>query len=209
MNTKVLDPSLADVLESFKKDIFRTMNCMKIGKIVSFNGTKKTARVQLLFKSVYPDGTLVSYPVLVDCPVFTLQGGLGAVEFPIAANDQCLVMFSDRNIDMWFQTGNENAPPNARCHDLADGVVLVGINALNSTLQNYVVNKSRIFYGTTEINLADTLVTVKNATATLGTLITNFIVALEGLQVNGPLPLTAASIATLEAQKLLFQGLLA
>jgi hypothetical protein len=56
---------------------------------------------------------------------------------PIAAGDQCLVLFSDRNIDSWFKTGGEAAPFDARCHDISDGIALVGVNALPSTMQAY------------------------------------------------------------------------
>jgi hypothetical protein len=208
MNTKIIDPTMADVLNDFKKDVFRTMNCVKIGKIISFNGIKKSAQVQILFKAVNADGTFTSLPVLVDCPIFTLQGGASAIQTPITAGDNCLVLFSDRNIDLWFQTGSENAPSNSRCHDLSDGIVLVGLNALNSPMSAYIANTLRMFNGTTEIDLGPTLVTIKNATISLGMLIQNFITALESLQVVGNIALTPASIAILEAQKLLFATLL-
>lgn len=218
-NKSIVDPGLIDVLASFKLDIFRTMNCVKVGQIISFDTVKKTASIQLLFKRVLPSGTITSYPVLVDCPVFTLQGGGASIEMPIAAGDQCIVLFSDRNIDVWFKNGSEAAPSNARAHDIADGIALVGINALTSSLMNYDSGKLRIFYGDAEIiltagnvtiansmgaelDLQGTLVTIRNTTTTLLTLLNGLITVIEGLQVNGPLPLTAPSIAALEAYKL-------
>lgn len=214
---------------ALRNNIFRTLNCVKIGIIQSFDGTKKTAQVQLVFKIIIPadpSNAVQSYKVLADCPVVTLQGGGGAIEFPIAAGDHCLVLFSDKNIDAWYQQGVESAPYTDRNHDISDAICLVGLNALTSTLSNYVSNTARFFYAGAEIDLKSgqlvlkaqangaeidldaTLIKLKNATTTLGTLIANFITALEGLQVNGPLPLTAASVAALEAQKVLFATLL-
>ncbi len=133
----VLSPELLDAFGQLKLDITRTMNCVKIGSIQSFDRTKKTAQVQILFKRVLNDGTQADYPILVDCPVFTLQGGGGAIQFPIAAGDNCLILFSDRNLDAWFSNGTASAPFDARCHDLSDGLCLVGINSLGSSLDAY------------------------------------------------------------------------
>lgn len=226
----IIQPGLSDVLFNLKQDIFSTLNCVKVGKIVSFDATKKTAQIQILFKRVRPDGVIVGYKPIVDCPVFTLQGGGGSIQFPVAAGDQCLVIFSDRRLDEWLQNGGEQAPADPRMHDLSDGIALVGLNALNSSLPAYPSNKVLMKYqgstiemdaaglkfigtGGAEIDLQAAIVTIKNAGTTLNTLMTNFITLLETLQVLDPvgptnLPLTAASIAALEAFKANFAALL-
>ena len=129
-------PELTDLIRSIKEDIFRSLNSVKIGKIFSFDQVKKTAQIQLLFKRSLTDKT-VSYPVLVDCPVFTLQGGGGSLRMPIKKGDPCLVLFADRNIDNWYSAGAEAAPANSRCHDIADGIALVGLNSLADSMANY------------------------------------------------------------------------
>lgn len=225
----IIEPTLTEVLVNFKRDIFLTMNCIKVGTINSFDANKKTAEVQILFKKVLPDGTIVSYKPLVDVPVFTLQGGGGALQFPIQAGDQCIVLFSDRRLDEWLQNGAEAAPGDGRAHDLSDGIALVGINAVNSSLPAAPTNKVVLSYmgtsfqltaggwnivgaGTAEVDLQGAIVTIKNATTTLLTLMQNFITLLEGATVqdpiSGPIPLTAATIALLEAFKAQFATLL-
>lgn len=220
----VIEPDLAEVLALQKQDIFASLNCVKVGRIQSYNVTKHTAQVQILFKRVLPDLTIKSYPLLIDVPVVTLQGGGGSLQFPIAAGDHCLLLFSDRRIDEWFQNGSESAPASPRLHDMSDAFALVGINALNSTLPAAPTNKVVLAYqgsrfeltstgwnlvgtGGAEIDV-DVLVRIKNATTSLLTLINAFIDVLKTLQVNGPIPLTAASIAALEAQKAAFATLL-
>jgi hypothetical protein len=240
-----LNPRLTDVLSALKTDIFRSLNAVKVGEIVTFDMERKTAKIKILFKRVLPDKTVSSYPALVDCPVFTLQGGGASIQFPIVAGDQCLLLFSDRNLDAWFTAGSEQAPLTARCHDLSDGIALVGLNSLASTLANYEADKVRLFFedgkatliledgsatlqaedeaaaviadaagarltgGTDEaVVQAATLVKIENATANLLTLIEGLIDVLKALQVEGPISLTAASISALEAQKLIFEGLL-
>lgn len=221
----IIDPELSDVLALQKLDIFASLNCVKMGQVTAFDGAKKTATIQILFKRQLPDGTAVSYPVLLDCPVFTLQGGGGFLQMPIAAGDQCIVLFSDRSIDNWFQNGTQAVPSSTRMHDMSDAIALVGINPLNSSLPTYPTNKVVLSYmgskfeltstgwnfigtGSAEIDLAGTIVTIKNNVTTLLTLLNGLITVIEGLQVNGPIPLTAPSIAALEAYKLQLATLL-
>lgn len=243
----VVRPQLLDALRRLQSETMKVINCVKVGQINRFDGTKKTAEVQILFKRVLPGDQVVSYPVLVDVPVFTLQGGGVAVQMPVTAGDQCLVLFSDRNLDIWFKNGAEAAPLNDRTHDLSDGIALVGLNALNSTLPNYPTDEARILagnakvavkkdgseaalkYSTTnkvavdsskatmvqgsaEVTATGNKVRVKNGVTDLLTAIDGLIDVLEALTiqdpVSGPIPLTAASIAALEAQKTVFAGFL-
>jgi hypothetical protein len=223
----VISPDLSDVLTNLKQDIFSTLNCVKIGSVKQYDATKKTAQVQICFKRVLPDSTLLSYPLLIDVPVFTLQGGGGYVQVPVSAGDECLLLFSDRRIDEWFVNGagQQSAPGDPRMHDLSDGIALVGINALNSTLPATPTNKVRIGYtgGTieidassvklvgvagAEIDLAGAIVTIRNGTTTLLTQMQTLISAIEAIQVTGPLSLTPASVAALEAVKLQMATLL-
>jgi hypothetical protein len=129
-----LDPRLGDAMQSLKKDIFRTLHCIKPGIVQSYDPATRTAQIQIAFKRILPDATIQSYPVLVDCPVLTLQGGGGAIQFPIAQGDACLLLFADRNLDAWFTSGFESAPQSNRCHDLSDGIAIVGLNPRSSNL---------------------------------------------------------------------------
>lgn len=236
----VIEPDLAEVLAILKQDIFASMNCVKVGQIQSFDVAKHTAQVQILFKRMLPDGTTASCPLLIDVPVVTLQGGGGALQFPIAAGDQCLLFFSDRRIDEWLQNGTEATPGSPRLHDMSDAIALVGVNAINSTLDDAPTNKVVLSYqgskfeltstgwnfvgdGGAEIDISstidlkaaagaeitlDALVTLKNNTTSLLVVMDGLIDVIKTLQVNGPIPLTAASIAALEAYKVVMATLL-
>lgn len=221
----IIDPGLSDVLALHKMATFASMNCVKIGKITSFDATKKTAQVQVLFKRQLPDGTIVSYTPLIDCPVFTLQGGGGYLQMPIAAGDNCILLFSDRSIDEWYQNGQEALPANTRMHDASDAIAIVGLNPLSSSGPVAPTNKIVMSYlgsrfeltatgwnfvgeGTGEIDINGAIITIKNTTTSLLILLDGLIDVIAALQVNGPIPLTAASIAALQAYKLQLATLL-
>ncbi len=207
----LLSPELLDAFGQHKLDIFRTMHCIKPGKIQIFDGSKKTAQVKILLKRVLGDGTIAEYPVLVDCPVVTIQGGGAALEFPIMAGDDCLLFFADRNIDVWFKNGSAAAPFDARCHDLSDGFALVGINSLASDLDDYEDGVAKIFYDGANISMSGGLVKISNNMTTLLTLLNGLIDTISAITVqdgSSTLPLTAAALAALTAYKLQLATLL-
>jgi hypothetical protein len=48
------------------------------------------------------------------------------IPFEINPGDACLVIFSDVDIDNWFETGEASAPNSPRRHSLSDGFAFVG-----------------------------------------------------------------------------------
>jgi len=203
------DPQLADALSQMKQDIFRTMHCVKVGQVQSFDATRRTVQAQILFKRVLNDGSIADYPVLVDCPVFTLQGGGASIQFPIAAGDQCLLLFSDRNLDAWFQNGSAAAPFDARCHDLSDGIALVGLNALSSDLDGYQANIAKIFYDGAQISMSGGLIKIRNTATSLLTLMQNLGTILESATIDTTHGVfSGATITALTAWALSLQELL-
>ena len=68
----------------------------------------------------------VSLPLLLDCPVVFPHAGGCSLTFPIKPGDECLVVFSCRAIDLWWQQGGVQPPAETRMHDLSDGFVIPG-----------------------------------------------------------------------------------
>jgi hypothetical protein len=120
------------LLQELKSEIFATLNCIQIGKIEKVTPGEQTAEISLQVKRRVNGNTISSYPVLVDCPIFILQGGGAYLDMPVSAGDYCLVLFNDRNIDTWWSTANVKEPPNLRKHSLSDGIALVGINPVTA-----------------------------------------------------------------------------
>lgn len=65
-------------------------------------------------------------PLLVDVPVVFPRGGGCTLTFPVKAGDECLLIFSDRCIDFWWQSGGVQEPVDTRQHDLSDAFAIVG-----------------------------------------------------------------------------------
>lgn len=124
-----IPPDLRTLLDNLKADIFYNLNCHQVGVIESFDSTKQTASIRLSTLRVVGNEE-IPYPLLTDCPVVFPSGGGAYMTFPVTKGDSCLVLFSDRDIDNWFTTGNVVAPNSSRAHSLSDGIALVGIRNL-------------------------------------------------------------------------------
>lgn len=89
-----------------------------------------TVKVQPTIQGIQTDPTgkskYVNMPPLPDVPVIIMGGGGYSSVYPIAVNDEALVIFSSRNIDGWWQSGGVQAPYDQRQHDLSDGFAIVG-----------------------------------------------------------------------------------
>lgn len=133
MSDILLPPDLDDLFDIVKTETFANLNCIQIGKIESVNISEQSAEIELQVKRRV-NGSIINYPLLIDCPVIVLQGGGAYVDFPVAAGDFCLVLFNDRDIDNWWLAATSKEPRTLRKHSLSDGFALVGINPKISVL---------------------------------------------------------------------------
>jgi len=100
------------------------------GIIQSYDAAKVTVVVQPATRGVVQtkSGALnqVDLPLLVDVPVVFPHGGNCTLTFPLEKGDECLVVFSSRCMDEWWQSGNVQLPQDPRMHDLSDGFAIPG-----------------------------------------------------------------------------------
>lgn len=134
MSRATVEPDMYIHFENLKDEIFNEINCIKKGKINSFDKTTQAATIEIQTKYQKSETEIINYPLLVDCPVFYLQGGGAYLDLPIEKGDFCLVLFNDYDIDKWFESGNIVEPNSIRKHSLSDGFALVGINPKTKVL---------------------------------------------------------------------------
>jgi len=88
-----------------------------------------------------PDGTFsfnqtkqsyINMPLLVDVPVCFPNAGIFMLSFPVTNGDEALIIFSDRCIDNWWNSGGiqpqvtNQGVGELRFHDLSDGFAFIG-----------------------------------------------------------------------------------
>lgn len=102
--------------------------------IISFDPEKRTVSAQPAIQRVFSEGEgkagADNLPPCVDVPVVFPTGGGYEITFPINKGDECLLMFAERCIDSWFETGQPSEPADFRQHDLSDAFAIVGVRSL-------------------------------------------------------------------------------
>lgn len=203
LNKAPANPSLADALNQLKKDIFLSFNAHHIATIQTFNASAQTATATVNYQKTFFDldattglysPVLVDYPILIDCPVVCLGGGSGALTFPVATGDQCLVLFNDRDIDNWFTGATSGPVATPRLHSFSDGVLLVGLHSKANPLAGYDATRACLrgnAAGTTFVGVGATKIKIANPTTTLNTRLDQLITHLKTM---------AGHIQTLVAQ---------
>ena len=144
--------------EKFKRNISFGIHVCLPCVIQSYDPEKNTVECQPTIREriVNEDGSIsyIEYPILINVPVVQYSCGSFYISMPIAAGDECLVVFSDLSIDNWWLKGNIQNPVEQRRHDLSDGFAIVGLR--NQTKQikpmtNLEIgsfNGDKITYGT-------------------------------------------------------------
>ena len=108
-------------VQALKEDFMRSMRCALPGRVERFDPEKGVANVRPMVRVVDE----VAMPVLRDVPVFLPLPEMMTVN----EGDVCLVVFADRGIDHWMESGEEAIGIAGRWHDLSDGFALVGFPA--------------------------------------------------------------------------------
>lgn len=130
VSDKTRSGALAEVLASERRTLNEQLRVAMPGIIQSFDPDAVTAVVQPAIRYIERDndGNKLTndYPLLVDVPVVFPRGGGCTLTFPVKAGDECLVIFADRCIDFWWQSGGIQEPVDERMHDLSDAFCIVG-----------------------------------------------------------------------------------
>ncbi|WP_142850930.1 Gp138 family membrane-puncturing spike protein [Telmatospirillum sp. J64-1] len=103
------------------------------GIVDSYDHAAQTVAVQPAIAGVIEDDegrrVAAALPLLVDVPVCFPAGGGFTLTFPVQRGDECIVVFSARCIDAWWQSGGVQPQAERRMHDLSDGMAILGIRS--------------------------------------------------------------------------------
>lgn len=106
------------------------------GRVISFDPVKQTAEVQPCVQRIFIESGPVNLPPVVDVPVAFPGGGGFFLTFCPAAGDECILHFSERAIDFWYQHGGIQLPSEYCMHELGDAFADVGVNSQPNVLAN-------------------------------------------------------------------------
>lgn len=140
-------PTLGEVINRSVQLLSQRLFAVRIGRIEKFDASKGLADVQPLQQEVRDDdGTDVVYTLAVvpNVPIFCLGGGDYADTYPVAQGDECLLLISDRSIDLWYDQGGVIDPVDLRRHNITDAIALVGLRSKGRALSEWPTDRREI-----------------------------------------------------------------
>lgn len=156
-------PDLGQIIKSSGLSVASELNCMRIGIIQSFNAENLTVQVQIAGKrtiGLNPDGT---QRVRDYAPIYAkVCYSNPFITHEIKAGEECILLFSDREIESWYINGDNNPEAYTRMHDLTDAIAIVGIRSLPKMIE-IIRDCLNLFYGNSNIKIDDSSITL-NAT---------------------------------------------
>lgn len=123
--------ALATAIQNTFEALIAQLNTCLPGEIVTYDYKKKKASVKPLIKRLFLNGETLDLPVIHAVPVvFPGTASLG-IHFPLKKGDPVLLVFSQRSLDKWLQSGEDVNPGDSRKFDLSDAVAFPGLTSFN------------------------------------------------------------------------------
>ncbi len=120
-------PTLTDVIKSAIEGTLADVHTMLPGEIVSFDVSTGKATVKILTKRKLESGTIVEIPPIQGVPIIFSRTEKAIIYVPITAGDKCMLLFSERSLDGWKNSGSSYDPQDKRKHHLSDVVAIPGM----------------------------------------------------------------------------------
>lgn len=179
-------PDLGQIIKTSGLSVASELNCMRIGIIQSFNAENLTVQVQIAGKrtiGLNPDGTqrvrdyAPIYAKVCYCNPF--------ITHEITPGEECILLFSDREIESWYINGDNNPEAYTRMHDLTDAIAIVGIRSLPKMIE-IIRDCLNLFYGGSNLKIDGSSITLNAENINInGTLTINGTPYLSHVHSNG------------------------
>lgn len=97
------------------------------GRIESVSGSRVS--VKPLVNRQLRDGRVDDMAIIPNVPLWFPQGGGTSIRWPVARGDQCLLVFCERSIEGWKESGGVSVTEDPRRHAEMDCFALCGIGS--------------------------------------------------------------------------------
>lgn len=119
------------------REMMKSVNTVTPGHFIAFTDmSAQRAQIQVGIERVDINGATFRVPPIIDVPVLFI-GGDFAVEYQLDGGEEGLIVFGQRCIDGWKQTGGVAANPIGRFFELQDAFFIPGVRSLPNALPDF------------------------------------------------------------------------
>lgn len=129
-------PTLADVITRALESKSTELRVALPARVERYDASKQLIDAHPLIKDEYFDWEderhTHSLPVVTNIPVVFPGAGGFRLTFPVQVGDTVLLVFSDRSLDRWLDSGGDVDPVDNRQHSLADAIAIPGLRPFSN-----------------------------------------------------------------------------
>ena len=140
MTTKV---NQTELFKTAFREMAKSVGTSIPGHITGFDKDTQLAQVQIGIEQVDVNGKRFEPAPLIEVPVY-VYGGAFSVECQIDNGTEGLIIFSQRCIDGWVDTGGIAKNPILRFHDFSDAFFLPGMRSQPNKITSFENNGVRL-----------------------------------------------------------------
>lgn len=119
--------SLTDVFKSAMSASLFDVHTAIPAKVLKYYKDDQSVDCLPVLKKKFPDGEVREMPKIPKVPVAHQRTASAIIHMPIQKDDYVLLVFTERSIDKWIQSGGVIDPEDTRKHHLSDAVAIAGI----------------------------------------------------------------------------------
>lgn len=134
----------AGQLQEIFRELMKDAGTSITGHILAFDTRTQLAQVQIGVSSRDRNGNEIIPDPIIECPVEFSGGGGWSFEHKLVAGDEGLIIFSQRCLDGWIQTGGVANNPIARFHDKQDACFIPGVRSKPNAIKDFKNNGIRL-----------------------------------------------------------------
>ncbi|CAH9012813.1 baseplate spike [Vibrio phage F35 g1] len=134
----------ASTLRQAFRELTKELGTSITGHILTFDTKTQLAQVQIGIFALDTNGNKISPAPIIECPVEFSGGGGWSFEHELNPNDEGLIIFSQRCLDAWIQTGGMAENPIARFHDKQDACFIPGVRSKKNAIKDFQNNGIRL-----------------------------------------------------------------
>lgn len=200
-------PSLGEII----RDAFTAMaHDLHVGlpaKVEAYYPEDGTVDVKPLIKKNYVNETgYTPIQVITKVPLQSLSMGEAHFSLPVKKGDEVWLVFGERSICQWFDSGTDSEPISPRHHDIQDAIAIPGVRSGRTPMERKGATDSiEMALGSTWIEItAEGKVKITNGSQDLVKILSDLIGTLKSAQVqttDGPAPFSSGTISDLNGLK--------
>ena len=115
----------------------RTISIGRVSKVFSNGWVEVAPQIQNIARDLNGVETPKDMPVLSRIPVGYFKAGGMVVTVPVKAGDEGIILFSDRGLSLWKETGRKSPPREEEFHGLNGAIFLPMPTSSPGAVQNY------------------------------------------------------------------------